>query len=232
MKRFLLPCLAALLILIPHTAAAGWGDALKQTGSDLADQQAKEAGLAYTPSEALAGIKEVLSTGTDYGVASLTSGSGFSAGSATALSLPDALSGLTGSSDLLSAMTSAATAAVPDTGSFFKDAIGDLSVSDPTSLLGGSSTAITKYFESASRDSLKSLVKPVVEKCASAAGVDTYLAPLTAAMQASGTGTSFDANDYLTDQVLDAMFHYMGEKETALRESGGVGASALLQKLL
>ena len=232
MKRILLPCLAALLLLIPHAATAGWGDALKQAGSDLADQQAKEAGLSYTPSEALAGIKEVLSDGTDYGVSALTSGKGFSASPATTLSLPDALSGLAGSSDLLSAMNTAAMAAVPDTGGVFKDAIGDLSVSNPTSLLGGSSTAITDYFESASRDSIKPLVKPVVEKCASAAGVDTYLAPLSAAMQASGTGAGFDVNDYLADQVLDAMFHYMGEKETALRESGGAGASALLQKLL
>ena len=232
MKKFLLPCLAALLLLAPCTAAAGWGDALKQAGTNLADQQAKEAGLSYTPSEALAGIKEVLSTGTDYGVSALTSGSGFSASPATSLSLPGALSGLAGSSDLLSAMTSAATAAVPDTGGIFQSAIGDLSVTDPASLLSGSSTAITRYFESSSRDTLKSLVKPVVEKCASAAGVDAYLAPVTAAMQATGTATSFDANDYITEKVLDSMFHYMGEKETALRESGGAGASALLQKLL
>ena len=102
MKKFLLPCLAALLLLAPCTAAAGWGDALKQAGTNLADQQAKEA------------------------------------------------------------------------------------------------------------------------------GVDAYLAPVTAAMQETGTAASFDANDYITEKVLDSMFHYMGEKETALRESGGAGASALL----
>jgi hypothetical protein len=232
MKKYLFPCLAVLLLLVSHAAYAGWGDALKQAGSDLADQQAREAGLSYTPSEALAGIREVLSTGTDYGVSSLTSGSGFSADPATSLSLPGALSGLAGSSNLLSAMNDAAKAAVPDTGELFKGAIGDLSASNPTSLLGGSSTAITDYFESASRDTLKPLVRPVVEKCAAAAGVDAYMAPLSAAMQASGTGAGFDANDYLTDKVLDSMYYYVGKKETALRESGGAGASALLQKLL
>ena len=49
---------------------------------------------------------------------------------------------------------------------------------------------------------------------------------------ATATGASFDANEYLTEKVMDGMFHYMGVKETELRESGGAGASALLQKLL
>lgn len=232
MKNFLLFCLAALLLLLPHPSSAGWGDALKQAGSDLADQQAKEAGLSHTPSEAMEGVREMLSMGTDYGVSSLTSGSGFSANPATSLSLPGALSGLPGSSDLLSAMNTAATDAVPETGDLFQGAIRDLPVTNPTSLLGGSSDAITRYFEASSRESLKSMVKPVVEKCASAAGVDAYLTPLNAAMQAAGSGPGFDVNDYLTDKVLDSMFLYMGEKETALRRSGGAGASALLQKLL
>lgn len=231
-KTIPLLCLAALLLFTSHPANAGWGDTLKQAGSNLADDQAKSAGLSYTPSEALAGIKEVLSSGVDFGVSSLTSGSGFSASKATALSLPDALSGLAGSSDLLSAMHTTATKAVPDTGNIFMDAIQSLSASDSSALLGGSSDAITRYFESKSRNTLKSLVKPVVEKYGSAAGLDTYLTPLAAAMQATGTATSFDANDYITDKVLDSMFYYMGEKEKALRSSGGAGASALLQKLL
>ena len=220
----------ALYILAALPASGGWTDTLKQAGSELADEKAKEAGLSYTPSEAVSGIKEILSSGTEYATDALTTGSGFAADSATALSLPDWMSGLPGASTLLSSMNGAASQAVTASEPSFLDAIENFSVTDPSSLLGGSSTSVTDYFESKSRDTLKAMVKPIVEKSAQSAGVGSAMTALSAA--ASASGSSFDANDYLTEKVMDGMFHYMGVKETELRESGGAGASALLQKLL
>jgi len=220
----------ALYLLAALPASGGWTDTLKQAGSELADEKAKDAGLSYTPTEAMSGIREILSTGTEYATKTLTSGSGFAADSATALALPDWMAGLTGSSTLLSAMNGAATKATAASEASFLDTIKNFSITDPTSLLSGSSTAVTDYFESTSRDTLKGLIKPIVARSAQSAGVGTAATALSAAAQAAGS--SFDANDYLTEKVLDGMFHYMGVKETELRESGGAGASALLQKLL
>jgi hypothetical protein len=205
---------------------AGWGDALKSMG----DQGSKVAGLAYTPSEGLAGIKETLSTGADYGASVLSQPGGFSKSPETTLALPSSLSGLGEKAGLLSALNSAAEDSIPGTSSIFADSIKNLSVSNPTSAIGGGDSGITQYFESASRTSLKKAVKPIVAKSIKAAGVDNYLSALTAMQKVTG-GTAFDATDYLTDKTLDSMFHYMSEKESSLRSSGGAGASALLQKI-
>lgn len=224
-RTFILALLISLFASTP--ALSGW-DALKKMGSDLADQGATAAGSPYTPSEAVSGIKEVLSLGTDSATSVLSQPGGFSADPSTALSLPSFLSGSPGSDTLLSSLNSAATGAIPGTGALFGDAIGDMSVGNPSSLLSGDDTAITSYFENSSRDTLKGLVRPVVEQSVKSAGVDAYLAPLMAMQQA--TGQSFDPVDSVTDKVLDGMFHYIGEKEKSLRSSGG-GASELLSKL-
>ncbi|WP_158946268.1 DUF4197 family protein [Pseudodesulfovibrio cashew] len=227
-SRFSLFAAALLAVIFAALPAeAGWGDIAKQA----ADEGSKAAGLSYTPSEAMAGVKEVLTLGSDYGVSTLTSGDGFSANAATALSLPDSLSGLSGSSSLLSALNSAAMDAVPETGGIFNQVIQGLSLADASSMFGSGSTSITDAFAASSRDTLKSMVKPVVEKSAAAAGVDTYLTPLNAAMQATGSTTTFDVTDYLSGKVVDGMLYYMGVKEESLRSTGGAGASALLQKL-
>ncbi|MDD3313065.1 DUF4197 family protein [Pseudodesulfovibrio sp.] len=226
--------LAVLLLLAAASAFAGWTDTLKQAGSELADQKAKDAGLSYTPSEAVAGVKEILTDSTEYATQTLTTGQGFAADAATALALPDWLSGMTGSPSLLATMNTAAQGAVTGSESSFMDAIQGLSVTDTASLLGSSTssmTAITDYFASKSRGSLKELIRPVVARSAEAAGLGAAMNAAAAAAQVTGD-TSFDVNDYLADRVLDSMFHYMGVKETELRESGGAGASALLQKLL
>lgn len=220
------------VVLGTAVAMAGWGDALKQAGSEYADQGAKAAGLPYSPSEAVQGIKEVLSLGTDYATSSLDKPGGFSLDPATMLSLPSSLNGLGDTTNLLSALNGAAEGSVPKTGNVFMDAIQGLAVGDYSTLLGGSEDAITRFFESSSRATLKKLVKPIVGKSVEASGVDTYLAPLMAAQSATNvSGPPFDATEYLTDRTLDGMFFYMAAKEKDIRASNGAGTTDLLQKL-
>lgn len=229
--RLLIP-LVLFLLLAPTAVLAGWGDALKQTGSEYADQGATAAGLPYTPSEAVTGIKEVLTLGTDYATSSLSQPGGFSTDSATTFSLPGSLSDLSGSANLLSALNSAGEDAVPGTGNIFLDAIQNLAVSDYSTLLNGGNDAITRFFESSTRDTLRKMIRPVVGQSVESAGVNDYLAPMMAAQSATGvSGPAFDATDYVTDRVLDGMFFYMGVKEQEIRSAGGVGTSDLLQKL-
>ncbi|BCS89416.1 DUF4197 domain-containing protein [Pseudodesulfovibrio sediminis] len=218
-------------LLAAGFAYAGWGDIPKSVG----DAASTAAGLPYTPSEATAAIKEVLGMGTDSAVETLGTSGGFMDDPVAAIPLPDMFKNMgSDSSGLLSALNTAAEDSVPSVGGLFKDAIDNLDVSNPTAMLdsGSSDTAITTYFEGQSRASLKTLAKPIVSKSLDAAGAGTYLSALTTAQQAASiTGTTFDPVDYVTDQTLDAMFHYIGEQEKNLRSTGGAGASALLQKI-
>jgi len=232
-KYHLLPTLTIFAILLTSAiAAAGWTDTLKTAGSEYADQGATAAGLPYTPSEAVAGIKEVLSLGTNYATSSLSAPGGFSANPATTFSLPTSLTSLGDTTNLLSSLNSAAEGAAPGTGNVFLDAIQKLAVGDYSTLLGGGEDAITRFFENSSRETLKKMVRPVVDKSVESTGVNAYLAPLMAAQQASNiAGPVFNPVDYLTDRTLDGMFFYMGMKEKDIRSSNGAGTTDLLQKL-
>jgi len=212
-------------LLATGLAFAGWGDALKAAG----DAGAEAAGLSYTPSEAEAGIKEVLSMGTDSAVSNLGKSGGFSMNPANAIPVPDALKSLGDNAGLMSMFNSAAESSVPSIGGLFNNSINDLDVSNPTSMLGSGSadTAITNYFDQQSRPHLRKLARPIVAESLDAAGAGGTMSAMSTAMQ----GTGFDPVDYVTDQTLDVMFRYIGEKEKSLRSSGGAGASSLLQKI-
>lgn len=225
LKYIIIPTAIITSLLAASLCLAGWGDALKTAG----DAGAKAAGLSYTPSDAVAGIKEVLSLGTDSAVSTLEKPGGFSSDSALAIPMPDMFSSMVDSTGLLSSFNKAAEASAPETGSIFMDAIKNLDISNPAALLGGGDDAITKFFESSSRESLKELVKPVVSSSLDAAGVGSYLNAMTAAQTAAGA-IPFDAADYVTDYTLDGMFYLIAAQEKDIRSTGG-GASELLKKL-
>lgn len=226
-----LPTACLCLMLFWTQALAGWGDTINSMGSDMADRAATATGSPYTPSEAVKGIKETLKLGTASAADKLGRPGGFSADPQTRLSLPGNIS-FPGSSSLLKSMNGAAEGAIPDVKDTFLDSISSMSVRNPTKALSGGDTAITQYFEKNNRDRLAKLVRPIMEKSVQNAGVGDYLAPLAAAQQAAGLGgKAFDPTSYLTNKTLDSMFHYIAEKEKALRSSGAENASSLLQKL-
>ena len=221
---FLATLLAATLVLTAGPALSGWGDALKSAG-----EAGKAAGLSYSSSQADSAIKEVLTLGKDYAIETLGKDGGFSDNAAAAISLPGSLSGLMSKSGLTATLNSAAEGAVRSLDGIFDTTIEGMDVSDPMPLLksAGASTGISDYFEDQSRSTLKELAMPIVKQYLENAGMPSY----TSAISAVTTGTGFDLVGYTTDKVLDAMFHYMGEKETSLRETGGEGASTLLKNI-
>lgn len=221
-----------LATLMTGTGSAGWGDTLKSVGSDYADQGATTAGLPYTPSEAVAGVKEILSLGTDSAVSQLGTSGGFSSNPATAIPLPDMFKGMGDTSGLLGAFNKAAEASIPSTGNVFMDAIQSLTIDNAAMLLGGGDDAITRFFEQSSRSTIKKLVKPIVGKSLEASGANTYLNALMGAQQMSGvSGPPFDAADFVTDKTLDSMFYLIGAQEKSIRANGGAGTTELLKKI-
>jgi len=214
------------ILVLPATA--GWGDSLKSAG----DAGAKAVGLPYTPTEADAGIRELLHMGTDYAVTELGQKGGFSNNVAAAIPLPKTLSSMIGSSGLLSSFNTAAEKSVETIGGIFHKTINTMDIGNPVSMISGSDTSITDYFEETARPTLKEMARPVVENQLGAAGLSTYTNAIKTAQALSNTsGTTFDPVDYVTDKTLDAMFTYIGEEEKNLRSSGASGASELLKKL-
>lgn len=220
--------LAITLASVP--ASAAWGDALKQAGTTLADEQAKTAGLSYTPSEAMSGIRQVLSLGVESAVATLGQEGGFSIDPLRAIGLPDSLRALPGASSLTALLNAAAESAVIPTGDLFQAAVNGLQLTNPVPLVAGGSRAITEYFESASRQTLKAQAMPLVDKALAKAGLSGYTAAMAAAQKAAGADP-FDVQGHVADAMLDAMFDLMGQKEEAIRSGGVEGATELLKKL-
>ncbi|NDV20388.1 DUF4197 family protein [Pseudodesulfovibrio sp. JC047] len=230
MKMFFRFFLAVVLVgtLFTLPGSAGWGDSLKQAG----DAGSEALGLSYTPSEADAGIREILHMGTDYAVEELGKSGGFSANPAASIPLPDSLSSMVGTSGLLSIFNTAAEDSVDSVGGIFNKTIDTMDIGDPTSMVGGSDTAITDYFEKTARPQLKEMARPVVAQSLETAGLGTYTQAISSAqMLSNATGTSFAPEDYVTDHVLDSMFQYIGDQEKDLRANGAANASDLLKKL-
>ncbi|MBG0791757.1 MAG: DUF4197 domain-containing protein [Desulfovibrionaceae bacterium] len=207
--------LAAALFLAASVALAAWGDVLKATGLSAAGAKAESA------------VKEVLTLGKNYAIETLGKDGGFSDNAYAAIGLPESFSTLAAASGLTSLLNSAAETAVPKLDAAFDQTIQGLDLSDPMPLLTAAkdSTGVTDYFDAESRSALMEMARPIVKTSLNDAGLSSYATVLSLLAKT----TDFDAVDYTAEQVLDAMFHYMGEKEKDLRASGAEGASKLLQ---
>lgn len=218
--------LSITLLVLP--GMAGWGDSLKEMG----DTGSKAIGLPYTPTEADAGIREVLHMGTDYAVAELGKDGGFAANPAASIPLPDMLSSMIGESGLLSSFNTAAESSVEPIGGLFHKTIDTMDIGNPASMVSGSDTSITDYFEETARPTLKELARPIVEQQLETAGLGAYTNAISAAqLMSNASGSPFNPTDYVTDKALDAMFMYIGDQEKDLRSNGAANASELLKKL-
>lgn len=226
-KSFLF--ILSVAVLLPVAAFAGWGDALKDAGTQIADQKAAEMGLPST-SETVAGVKEVLDKSATYAVDSLSSDGGFMENAMATIPMPDMLSGASGDTDgLLASMNTVAESLTSKSSGTIFNAIDTLSVSNPEEVVtGGGDDSITRFFESKSRPTIKEYMSPLVDEAMKQAGTGNYLDTFSSALSASGT--SFDVGGYVTDKTLDGIFAMMADKEKNLRAAGG-GASKLLQKL-
>lgn len=229
--RLILPFPVSLFLVVTVLAfpgIAGWGDSLKSVG----DAGAKAVGLPYTPTEADTGIRELLHMGTDYAVTELGQEGGFSNNMTAAIPLPSMLSSMIGGSGLLTSFNTAAEQSVETVGTIFHKTIDIMDIGNPVSMISGSDTSITDYFEETARPTLKEQAQPVVAQHLDAAGLGAYTNAIkTAQLLSNASDAPFDPVEYVTDKTLDSMFTYIGQKEKDLRASGASGASELLKKL-
>ena len=171
---------------------------------------------AISAGDASAGVKEALSKGADYAVASLGKSGGFLGNDKVKIHLPGYLQkadsalrmfGMGKQADqLVETMNHAAENAVAVAKPVLVDAIKKMSVQDAKGILTGGDDSVTQYFKRTSTEQLTAKFMPIVKKDA-------------------------DIDSYVTQKAMDGLFLMIAEEEKKLRANPVGAGSDLLKKV-
>lgn len=131
-------------------------------------------------------------------------------------------------------LNSAAEQAIPHARDLLVSSIRQMSLQDARQILSSHQTAATEYLSRTSRDQLRERFLPIVKETTAGSPLISQYNQL--ASQASGFGLgkkqSLSAEDYVTDQALDALFGVIGEQEASLRANPAKATGSLLKGVL
>jgi len=198
---------------------------------------------AITKKDATRGLRAALDQGIDAAVGRLGAPDGFLANPKVTIPLPPALDkvdrtlrrfGMGGQADdLKAAMNHAAESAVAEARPVLKQALQRMTVADAKAILTGGDDSATRYFQTATSDTLRARFKPIVAgataKLKVAALYDQYAG--TAAQFGLIKGADAHLDDYVTQKTLDGLFLVMTEEEKAIRKDPLDQASSLIKKV-
>jgi hypothetical protein len=246
--RWVPSLLLATAALIPLTAAAQstWADRLK--GSAPAEATTQEAPAVTFGTEhetVVAGLREALGTSAERAIASAGKTDGFQSNSSIDIPLPGFLedassllrgAGLTAQIDALDTdMNRAAESAAALAGPALYEAIQQLTIDDPRTLLIGARDSTTRLLRRRQGESLFEALRPNVEAALLEANAVQEFADLNQQigqrLPALGTLEEIDLTDYVTQKTLDGLFLLMGEEESRIRENPEARTSDLLREI-
>lgn len=205
---------------------------------------AQAAGLdAISTGDASAGVKEALSKGADYAVASLGKDGGFLNNSKVKIPLPGYLqkaeSGLRmfglgkQADELTNTMNHAAEQAVAEAKPILTDSIKKMSVQDAKGILTGGEDSVTQYFKRTSTDQLTQKFKPIVQastkKLQLAEQYNSFAGKAASAGLVDKKDADIDA--YVTQKAMVGLFLMIAEEEKKLRSNPVGAGSDLLKKV-
>jgi hypothetical protein len=210
----------------------------------LAVSSASAAGLDdITNRDAVNGLKQALTNGTQAAVAKLGKEDGFYGDSRIRIPLPPSMKRAEAmmhsigagkqADDLVLRMNRAAEAATPQAKSLLVDAAKKMSVQDAKGILTGGPDSATQYFKRTTSDALAQKFKPIVKK----AMAKVKLAQAYDEIAASGTKFGLvkedDSNleDYITRRTLDGLFVGIADEEKKIRENPKAAASSIVKKV-
>ena len=205
---------------------------------------AQAAGLdAISTGDASAGVKEALSKGADYAVASLGKDGGFLNNSKVKIPLPGYLQkaesglrmmGLGKQADELSnTMNHAAEQAVAEAKPILSDSIKKMSVQDAKGILTGGEDGVTQYFKRTSTEQLTQKFKPIVSSSTKKLQLAEQYNALAGKAASIGVVDKKDADidAYVTQKAMDGLFLMIAEEEKKLRSNPVGAGSDLLKKV-
>jgi len=225
------------------TAQAQW-DWLKQ-GEQLLGGATPEKGAttALSSTEVVAGLKDALRVGSETVVGKLGRADGFNADPAVHIPLPQSMQsvktalaavGMSGMlDDLELKLNRAAEQATPQAKSLFWQAIEEMSVDDAMGIYNGPDDSATRYFEGKMSAPLAAAMKPLVEQSLAEVGaVQAY-----DGVMGEYAGIPFvpdvkaDLGNYVVDEAMAGIFHYLAEEEAAIRQNPVKRTTDILQKV-
>ena len=184
-------------------------------------------------------IKQALELGSERASAELSATGGYS-NSSYRLSLPASLEPVTSTlrqygmgkyvDQAEATMNTAAEQAAAESLPVFKRAISNMSVEDALGIVTGDQTAATSYFRSQTEQSLRSRYAPIVQENLKKTGFyDQYTSLLSVYDKLPLTNKpNLNAEDYIIDQSLNALYDRMGKEEALIRRDPVGRGTALI----
>ena len=202
------------------------------------------AGLAdISNRDAINGLKEALTRGSQAAVARLGVENGFFGNDRVKIPLPPSLRRLEAvirsigmsphADELVLRMNRAAEAAVPEARTLLVDAAKRMSVQDAKGILTGGEDAATQYFKRTSSEPLVKRFQPIVKKAMQKVKLAEKYDEIAASGAKLGLVKEEDAQleDYVTRKALDGLFLTIAEEEKKIRKDPAGTASAVIGKV-
>ncbi len=198
---------------------------------------------AISTGDASAGVKEALSKGADYTVASLGKSGGFLGNDKVKIPLPGYLQkadsalrmfGMGKQADqLVETMNHAAENAVAVAKPVLVESIKKMSVQDAKGILTGGDDSVTQYFKRTSTDQLAAKFMPIVKAETSKLQLADQYNKFAGKAASAGLIEQKDADidGYVTHKAMDGLFLMIAEEERKLRANPVGAGSDLLKKV-
>ena len=197
---------------------------------------------AISRGDATNGVKEALSKGAEFAVASLGQKNGFLSNSQVKIPLPASLqkveSGLRmfgmgkQADQLIETMNHAAERAVAEAKPILVDSIRKMTVQEAKVILTGGEDGVTQYFRRTSADQLSARFLPVVKSATAKLQLADQYNKFAGRAAAAGLIDQKDADldHYVTQKAMDGLFFMIAEEERKLRSNPVAAGSALLKR--
>lgn len=202
------------------------------------------AGLAdISNRDAVNGLKEALTRGSQAAVAKLGVEDGFLKNHSVRIGLPPSLRSAeavirtigmgTQADELVLRMNRAAEAAVPQARRLLVDAVKTMSVQDAKGILTGGEDSATQYFKRTATEPLAKSFRPAVTRAMAKVKLAEKYNEIAASGARFGLVKEEEANleDYVTRKALDGLFVVIAEEEKKIRQNPAAAASSIVRKV-
>ncbi|RXJ60766.1 DUF4197 domain-containing protein [Candidatus Marinarcus aquaticus] len=252
-------------LILASAVFASWQDMAKGVIDSLGSSKSSTTTSNSTQDDSMVSkaLKAALDQGVNSATAQLSKEKGF-LNSSVKIPLPSALQTLENTirkagggqyaDELIHSMNSAASKSVPKTVDIFKTAITNMSIEDATTILNGSNTATTDYFQSKTQSSLTKAIAPIVQESMKSSQVATYYKAFNDFYQTQGKelvknssiqgfaksfgvdsylpGNSQESlEEYITAKTIEGLFSYIAKEESAIRTNPQKRTTELLKEV-
>ena len=210
----------------------------------LATYGAQAAGLSdISNQDAVAGLKEALSKGSQAAIQQLGAENGFFGNDKLRIPLPESLQKAEGmmrrfgmgnqADELILRMNRAAEAAMPEARALLVDAIRQMSIQDAKGILTGGEDAATQYFRRTTSTPLAQKFLPIVKKATAKVKLAERYNAFAETGSRFGLVKEQDANleNYVTRKTLDGLYLAIAEQEKKIRADPAGTASSIIRKV-